>query len=57
MIVETKTLATKAELQTEIQKLRYSKANIYKSIEKKSLTEIVSQGSKNLKITVIILEH
>ena len=57
MIVETKTLATKAELQTEIQKLRYSKANIYKSIEKKSLTEIVSQGSKNSKITIIILEH
>lgn len=57
MIVETKTLATKAELQAEIQKLRYSKANIYKSIEKKSLTEIVSQGSKNSKITIIIFEH
>jgi hypothetical protein len=57
MIVETKTLATKAELQAEIQKIRYSKANIYKSIEKKALTEIVSQGSKNSKITIIILEH
>lgn len=57
MIIETKSLTNKAELQAEIQKLRYSKANIFKSIEKKALTEIVSQGSKSLKITVIIFEH
>ena len=57
MIIETKSLTNKAELQAEIQKLRYSKANIFKSIEKKALTEIVSKGSKSIKITVIIFEH